>query len=365
MKTKILELETQIKSQISSLRPDNGEKGWPLLKVQSVYSNTVQSLNELRSELSENNSTNAEDDSFSRRHKIELDRLQYDLASAITLRKKHSEEMATQELMSNHRQKGGSSLNSENSSSGAVEEAKAITSSLRRTYAMMNDTLAQADEAKTVIQTDSEVFTDVFDQHRHLGDSVQKAGKVLRQIQRQDEVDWWLMCFSTVFFICVVCFVTIPRIPGLTTMTKLSSSIIHSSASSFTSSSTSSNPESMKPFTDLPFTEVELLSEPTDPSPQVTDDMEALIESLQEEVEGVEGVGEEDEVIVEINVEGEIVSNAKKAKVEPIAERTVSKEEHSIAADKSTIVEETAGGAKSVLVDEIEVNAEGDIISNP
>jgi len=121
----------------------------------------------------------------------------------------------------------------------------------------------------------------------------------------------------------------------------------------------------MKPFTDLPFTEVELLSEPTDPSPQVTDDMEALIESLQEEVEGVEGVGEEDEVIVEINVEGEIVSNAKKAKVEPIAERTVSKEEHSIAADKSTIVEETAGGAKSVLVDEIEVNAEGDIISNP
>jgi hypothetical protein len=69
-------------------------------------------------------------------------------------------------------------LQHDNASSDAVEEAKAITSSLRRTHAMLGDSLEQAGDAKHVLVGDSEVLTNIFDQHRNIGSSVKKAGKV-------------------------------------------------------------------------------------------------------------------------------------------------------------------------------------------
>lgn len=37
LKQKILELESDLKRQITILKPDPNEPGWPIRKVQSVY----------------------------------------------------------------------------------------------------------------------------------------------------------------------------------------------------------------------------------------------------------------------------------------------------------------------------------------
>jgi len=76
-----------------------------------------------------------------------------------------------------------------------------------------------------VLEEDGRLLRGTFDQHLAIGKNVSRASKVLRQIQRQDQVDWWLMCASTCFFVLVLVYVLLPRVPGLVTLAGMSGRI--------------------------------------------------------------------------------------------------------------------------------------------
>jgi len=72
------------------------------------------------------------------------------------------------------------------------------------------------------IAADSEALDSVFDEHLNISGTVGKAHKILSRMERQDELDQWLMCASTTVFIVVLLFVIIRRTPGIGIMIYIS-----------------------------------------------------------------------------------------------------------------------------------------------
>ena len=170
----------------------------PLARVQGVFGQALRDLNALRNAITEGSagasSAAAGDGAFWQRRRAECERLSGDLQRAVLARKAHSEAAAAADLMGTAARNGRplSALSSAAAvtakASDAAKDAKTITEALRRTHDMMSSTLGQASEARQVLEGDGRLLRGTFDQHRAIGTTVGKASRVLRQIQRQDEV---------------------------------------------------------------------------------------------------------------------------------------------------------------------------------
>ena len=225
--TFVLQLEERLAKFVRELAPPSSsvEPAWPMPKVQEVYAGAMRALGSYQSELEERSLGSA--DPFWRRRRSEVSRLGRELKAVVLARKTHTERAATFELLGQplKSHKRAQSSGGGPSSAEAADEAKKIMESLQRTSRMMDGALGQASVARGAIEEDGRLLRGTFDQHKKIGSTVTKASRVLRKIQRQDEVDRWLMISVTVFFAFVVLWVTIPRVPGLTTVARLSAEI--------------------------------------------------------------------------------------------------------------------------------------------
>ncbi len=246
---------------VRNLTPTEAAEVWPLARVQTAYATTLKVLHELQGIIDM-----ADDDPFWRRRQIELTKLGSDLSTAVLIRKRHSEHAAAMELLGStssavRRHYPGSHYWLRLSSavqaplhprpSEAVDEARAIAEALQRTHDMLTTGLSQATCARDQIEGDGRLLDETFDQHRNIGSKLKRANKVanrsfrrsrraasplnhltlsvpaqlLRRMERQDEIDRWLMLAATVFFAFAVFFVTIPRIPGIVTVSRAGSRV--------------------------------------------------------------------------------------------------------------------------------------------
>jgi hypothetical protein len=112
---------------------------------------------------------------------------------------------------------GRTPISNKNKNGAAVEEAKAVTSSLLRTKNMIRQELNRVYDVTNVIEKDGEILKDTTLAHQGLNSIVKSARHTLQLLKRQDIQDVVILWSAVVFFYCCALYVawTRMRIPFL------------------------------------------------------------------------------------------------------------------------------------------------------
>ena len=243
MPSEVRTLELRCADLIAKLRPAPSIDStvaaphpWDESETQQVFRAAKRQLARLRAAIQDESSSSTSNNdtkvgNYWRRRRDEYERLNKELLDAVSARKRHTQWAAKQELLNtttsggNNLKHGGitnstviSSYNSfaeGGQISSAVEEAKAITSSLERTHDMMRSSLSQMATAGQVLENDGQVIESTFDQHRAIKTTTSKASRLLCKMKRQQRFDRWKLRGALCLFAVVCCFIIIRRLPGI------------------------------------------------------------------------------------------------------------------------------------------------------